>query len=612
MNAARICSLLCLAWILAFFPRDAPANEPNQVRLAVGPFSDSDGNQSFKDAVTLLPDLLTARLSADGRFQLLERQRISELWNELNLTVNGLDSSTTMLKLGKVLACDWFVTGSFVTTGTNTQIWVTVINTRDGVVRDVRLFPFQRGKVDDLAGQITAFLDQVQTNELPMKFIALGRFLDMSTSSKHEDWSWRLRTLIETRFRATGYSVVDNETVSPLFDEFQLQQAGFSESETNRVRFKTPFWLVDGLCKWVRDTNDELSVAIRIRQLGAGEYVIHLRAAPGAEMESNILNAIAVQLAGTNQVSAGAATLAEADLYSKEFQAVTRGKMVMPPARSSNTGAAPAVQPDRQDMRSEGLKESERAYLLDTNNLNAKFEVAMIYFSETNDPALQDRGDQMLEELMRCTNIFVAHRAYYPLAYGYAEFDRKQLQMVMLVKPRIKPDLQYEMNYQRQVFQITTNSLELSLAQHPHDDKAKLALGYALFNNNDDTLARRQGRRLLEELSTNDNQIISERAATVLQSLDAPDNRPTNSIQTPNLAPIPQSPPLDPTVRWPAYTLVDSFDGGQFRVVWDNGWLVNKGEKLSFYDRQDGKTDVPCPVNRAITALAADYKFWWV
>jgi hypothetical protein len=309
-----------------------------------------------------------------------------------------MNSAETMLKLGRVLACDQFVTGSFVVVNTNTQVWITVIDTHNGVLTDLELLPFNATNFDASLEAIASFLNQARTRN-PQQFIALGRFLDMSISSAHEDWSGRLRALIGKHFLDAGYGVVDNETVSPIYEEFQLERAGLREAQTNHVKFQPSFWLIEGRCKWVRDTEDKLSVAVQIRKIGKGEQVFQFRAPPGAELVSNIVATIEKNLTATSQIPPDQTVREEAKLFDREVEAAAKGKTLLPPSRYSTNDYGQYLGQLMEKTKQERLKEAQRALLLDTNNLKAKSIVAFYYYSETNDPALQERGRQMYEEL---------------------------------------------------------------------------------------------------------------------------------------------------------------------------------------------------------------------
>ena len=269
---------------------NASVAETNSIRLAVGPFFAPAGNVDLEKAATELPDILMVALSQENRFQLVERAKVSAIPSELHLVEAGLTSADTIGKLGRILSCDWLVSGSFVQTGSGVQIWVKVIDTQDSVVMDLQSVPYNQTNLSATTSAIVNFVAQTRSHsQVPREFIALGKFTDMSISSAREDWSPRLVALIEKHFLAAGYGVVEREAVAPIFSEYQFQAAGLTGDSTNHVKLKPAFWIVNGGCKWIRDTQDKLSVVIRIQKMGGGEQTFSFTKPPGEELEKEVV-----------------------------------------------------------------------------------------------------------------------------------------------------------------------------------------------------------------------------------------------------------------------------------------------------------------------------------
>jgi len=597
--------------------------ETNMVRLAVGPFYSPPGNEPLQKAAQLLPDLLTVSLSGQSQFQLVERQKISEVWRELNLTRNGMSSADSMLRLGRVLACDEFISGELVATKTNAQVWITVIDTRSGILTDLVLLPVDPGHYEPTLQAIAAFLDRSRARA-PQKFIALGRFLDMSLSSAHEDWSRRLRTLIAKHFLEAGYGVVDNETVSPIFEEFQLDQAGLREAQSQRVKFQPSFWLIDARCKWVRDAEDKLSVAIRVRKMGEGETILQFRMPPGAELESNILSGLAKSLTAGNQGSPDMAAQEEAKLFGQEVNEAARGKTLLGPDRYATNNAGlddrQYFQKKMEGLKQEGEKAAQRALLMDTNNLKAKLMVAGAYFGNTNDPAAQERGQHMLEELMTCTNTQIAFQSYYLLAHGMEQLGPKG--MTLVVKPVRAIDRDYETEHERQIKQRSLKASEARYAANTNDLSAKYYLASAYFTDFENATNRQRGARMLEELYVGrDFYFATEASNDLVNGIHASDGKGSNTLFKAAVPPAATNfmagakkiaAPDQIIPKRPTFVVVDSFSAWPFCVAEDDGWLISQGTKLFFYDLQGSKTEVACPAKHKITALAADKDFWWI
>ena len=190
------------------------------------PFFAPAGDPALKKAAAELPDLLTASLPQGNRFQLVERDKVLAIWNEMHLAQAGLTSADCMVKLGHVLACDWLVSGNFVKTGTSIQIWVKIINTQDSVVLDLQSAPYIQTNISATAEAMAAFLAQAGSAARPHEFIAMGKFDDWSITPAREDWSLRLVAMLETNFLAAGYGVVERDAMAPIFSEYQFRLRG--------------------------------------------------------------------------------------------------------------------------------------------------------------------------------------------------------------------------------------------------------------------------------------------------------------------------------------------------------------------------------------------------
>jgi TolB-like protein len=374
-----------LAGALMFSRTNAGAAESSPMRLAVVPFSAPPGNGDIQQIAASAPDLLMAELSHDKRFQLVEREKVNAIWRELHLAESGFVSADTVGKLGKILACDWLVSGSFVPAGTNVQAWVKVIEVQSGVVLDLQAFPYSPTNVSATISAISTFLAQVNAKSQPRQYITLGKFVDLSISSAREDWAQRLRILIEKHYLAAGYGVVERETISPIFEEYQLQKAGLTGDATNRVKLKPAFWIVEAGCKWLYDANDEISVALRVQKVGGGEEVFRLTKPPGEELEKAVLASIQSALLNTAQMTMEQAQAAEASNRAARAMELANGRDEL-------------RVPGRSNLRQDSLNVFKQAVLLNTNDMRSKFMLGMGLFTGV-DPVESQHGRELLEEV---------------------------------------------------------------------------------------------------------------------------------------------------------------------------------------------------------------------
>lgn len=108
------------------------AKRAGVVRVAVMPFESADG-ASARDGWNISEKLVT-QLVLTGKVQTLERSMLKALMEEHQLGRTGAFDPATLRKLGKVLAAEAIVAGSFVTLGREVVINARLINTETGVI----------------------------------------------------------------------------------------------------------------------------------------------------------------------------------------------------------------------------------------------------------------------------------------------------------------------------------------------------------------------------------------------------------------------------------------------------------------------------------------------
>jgi TolB-like protein len=207
LTSIRLVALLAAS--LSFHPGVARSAEAKAVRVAVGPFLAPAANDELRNAGKLIPELLTVEMSQATRFQLVEREKILNVWSELNLSSASLVARDSVAKLGRVLACDWLISGSLVQANGHTHVWTKVIDVRNGVVVDLNVTPYERGVVTNVVSQIAAFLNQTGSKPKGRQFVVMDSVVDMNPThrAKREDWSKRLQALMEKHFLDSGFGV---------------------------------------------------------------------------------------------------------------------------------------------------------------------------------------------------------------------------------------------------------------------------------------------------------------------------------------------------------------------------------------------------------------------
>ena len=274
---------------------------------------------------------------------------------------------------------------------------------------------------------IARFLAGTGSHSQPHEFIALGKFRDMTVSATREDWSPRLAALIEKHFLAAGYGVVEREAVSPIFSEYQLQAAGLTGDSTNRVKLKPAFWIVDGSCKWIYDTQDKLSVAIRIQKMGGGEQTFNFAQPPGDALEKAVVDAIQSALTNANPMTVEQAQKEEEKIRRAHAEELVKGRGETWTPTRYNTNPTfititdayggkrqmtvdPAFLAQRENHAREMLKTLQQAVLLNPKDMHSKFMLGMALF-DASDAVESKHGRDLLEEVAASDDVTNAARA---------------------------------------------------------------------------------------------------------------------------------------------------------------------------------------------------------
>ncbi len=475
-----------------------PGAESNTLRLAVGPFFAPVGNDSLHQASQVLPELVVAELSRLPRYQLVEREKVQAVWNEMNLGASGLVERDTVARLGRVLACDWLVSGAFVQAGGRTHVWTKVIDVRTGVVLDLNAAPYEPGAFTNTVAGIAAFLARAGAEPKGRQFIAMGPFVDMNPpfGAPREDWSRRIAALIEKHFLEAGFGVVEMAAVGPIFEERRLEAAGLTGQPDGRVKLQPAFWLVDGGCEWVETAPGQLSVGLRIQKVGGPAQMFRLTEAAGEEMEQAVIATLVRAFTNTNLVAQPTPN-AEADLLAARGMELASLRSPFRP--NISTGAPLRTQYDsykryqeddkrRLENRNATIATFERTLLRDPKNLEAKSMLGRALLSDP-EPARRERGRELLGEIMDLKD---------PKNAAYIQMIADNIKRR---EARRRPD--------------DWESLNQILAENPNDLEAKCSMGAALLSL-PRASDRERGTKMLAEVVAGDRPDQAERARRLL------------------------------------------------------------------------------------------------
>jgi TolB-like protein len=478
---------------------------PSSVRIAVGPVFAPVNRQDLRDAAQIVPELIAVDLSQRPEFQLVEREKTETIWNELKLDAAGLVSREKVGRLGRMLACDWVISGSFVQAEAKTILWTKIIDARSGTVVDLQPAAFLPGVVTNVARQMAAFVVHARTVPTNRQFVAMGPMVDMTPGTEgHEDWSRRVATLLEKGLMERGYGVAEMAAVGPIFEERRLDHAGVN-GLADRIRLQPAFWFIDGGCESLAGPA-RVAVGLRVQRVGAPPQMLRVTNAPGPVLEQEVLNAVARVLAQASKIESVDPD-AEADLLVARGRELAERRSPFQPRFHVPAGGWTTPWDQYKLMLEQRTKQSENRRALMANyeslllknpgNLEAKMMLAYGWIGEA-DPALQHRAMEMFREVAaNKTNPGAAAKAQ-RLLTNKAMLEKMRDSASQAI-PRPKD----------------WNSLNMAYQENPNDPEIQCDLGEALIHL-PRAHDRQRGREILTTVASGSDATQAARAGRLL------------------------------------------------------------------------------------------------
>ena len=256
-----------------------PIAPSRPVRLAIGWLGLPDEAQNLQAA-----DLLTAELSAAKGFELVERQSIERVIQELGLSYSGLVRAEQAVRVGKLLKADWFLLGTGRTMNGTNSVVVRLVDTRTGIMRDGAVFACDPGG-SRVVGELASFVRRCRqdaSQPRPRQYLALGSLEDLSVNSRQARFPTQLRGYLTAACQRTGITMLEREYVNTLLSEVHLDLAGLTEEGATNgpIPMQAAFWLVQGAYQSFETADHEVEVELTIRRMLGRSKQVRLRGNP--------------------------------------------------------------------------------------------------------------------------------------------------------------------------------------------------------------------------------------------------------------------------------------------------------------------------------------------
>jgi hypothetical protein len=257
------------------------------VRLAVGGIGLPDEEQNRR-----VSDLVLAQLAGAPGLEMVERQSLDVVLQELNLSVMGLVRAKDAVRVGKLLRTDWFLLGSPMSHNGTNFVLVRIVDARTGIMRDAGVLVRDQS-LPQLAVNLANFVRQCRQDAAMARtrtYLAVGAFEDLSVNNRQADFPSRLRAYLTAAYRGGNVTLLERECVDTLLREVRLDLAGLIEQggATAPVPMQSAFWLVTGQYQSYETTNFQVELNLDVERVFGRIKHFKLRGLPGGTLDEQV------------------------------------------------------------------------------------------------------------------------------------------------------------------------------------------------------------------------------------------------------------------------------------------------------------------------------------
>jgi hypothetical protein len=369
-----------------------PLDMAQPVRLAVGGLGLTDNNQNQQ-----LGDLVTAELTSAKGFSLVERQSLTAILRELNLSLSGFVRARDAVRVGKLLKVDWFLLGTEAKLNGTNALVIRVVDARTGIMRDAGVVSANQ-PASKMAVDVATFVRQSRQNAALAKsrvYLAIGAFEDFSVNNRQADFPTQLHGYLIAAYQGANVTLLEREYVETLLQEVRLDLAGLTEdSGTNPPPpMQSAFWLVSGQYQSYETTNLQVEINLEVQRIFGQAKHFTMRGLPGESVGHQIKAAIDETM-NQNSASLIVTRASEARIQMSIGKDLTvwngigshddYGLVVIGSNWYGNSRSEPQLAA-KQKRRLEGaIRSFETVLLLEPNNHEAKMYLAACLRNQLN------------------------------------------------------------------------------------------------------------------------------------------------------------------------------------------------------------------------------------
>jgi hypothetical protein len=381
---------------------EEPLPPSRAVRLAIGWLGLKNAAQNEEVA-----ELLAAELGNDKGLELVDRQSLRTVLNELELSLSGLVRAGDAVRVGKLLRADWFLLGSTAPSGAGAAVVARIVDARTGVMRDVAIFPGAASSLE-FAAKLGGFVRDCRhpvAGAKPRVFLAVGTFQDLSVNNRQAEFPAQLRAQLIQAYQGSGVTLLEREYLNALLQEVRLDLAGLTETSGGSLpRLQSAFWLVDGYYQSYETSGFQVELGLSIQRIFGRRTSVVVLDKPGEPLVRKVKAEIDAVLASPTAVAvptrvseAGAQMAAGKELSMPKTPGWGRGwdtTWLISALSSVDNQQLPRERRNQE----EAIRAFQTVLLLEPTNRTAKMYLAAALRSYAIDR--QDEARQIYRELL--------------------------------------------------------------------------------------------------------------------------------------------------------------------------------------------------------------------
>ncbi len=268
--------------------------EGGKIRLGIFKFSQNINSKSVSDTFDSFIDLLTVKLSQKNNLEVVERQTIDRILDEVAIGYSNKQPEGMVLQAGKLANADIAITCSAIDKDNSSAVVVRIMDIRNGIVRDIFIVPLAKGTIAKNVDRAAIPIGNLQNtdNDFNNKtIIAIGSFEDESVADKYEGIDTEIRRHLQ-KYYTPKTPVVERVLISPLLMELEMGMGGFTNTKANHQPTAQPaIMLIDGIYKSFRKEEDMISLTLRAHQIGGPLYYTTINCSPGENLDKQLIYA---------------------------------------------------------------------------------------------------------------------------------------------------------------------------------------------------------------------------------------------------------------------------------------------------------------------------------